>query len=187
MFRVHSAIIHAHSPILANHCDGSINGIPPKVFQLLLEHIYSGRQPADYQILIHGKKLIDAANRYELVGLKMLVENVLVKERIITIENVAEYIVFADAQSCPLLKEYAISFFSVHCREVLKSESSKCLRESGELLSEIMLLMNPDNEDSEDMDVNELRKELGKRKLDVDGSKDALISRLEEAKRQRTE
>ena len=186
-FRVHSLIIHATAPILANHYDGSINDIIPEVFQVLLEHIYGGRQPTDDQILKYGKELIDAANRYELVELKMFVENALVRERIITTKNVCEYILFADAHSCPLLKEYAISFFSAHCRKVLKSEHSRCLKDSGDLMSEIMLHIHPVNEDSEDMDVNELRKELGKRKLDVDGSKDALISRLEDAKRQRTD
>ena len=187
VFHAHSQIIYAHAPILANHCGGSINNILPEVFQQLLEHIYSGRPLTEYHILKYGQELIDAANRYELVELKMSVENVLVRERIITTKNVCEYILFADAQSCPLLKEYAISFFSAHCRKVLKSEHSRCLKDSGDLMSEIMLLMNPGNEDSDDMDVNELRKEFGKRKLNVDGSKDALISRLEDAKRQRTE
>ena len=69
----------------------------------------------------------------------MFVENVLVRERIVTKENVADYILFADAQSCPLLKEYAISYFLLYHREVLKSEQSKRLREYGELLSEIMI------------------------------------------------
>ena len=187
VFRVHSLIIHAHAPILANHCDESINDISPEVFLLLLGYIYSGREPIGEPILKHGKALIDAANRYELIELKMLVENVLVRERIMTRENVADYILFADAQSCPLLKEYAITFFLVHYKEVLKSEHSKCLKDSGDLMSEIMLHMQPENVEDETMTVNELRKELGKRRLDVDGSKDALVSRLEEAKRQRTE
>ena len=73
-------------------------------------------------------------------------------------------------------------------KEVLKSEHSKCLRASADLLSEVMLLMNPAwNASSEGPNVNELRKELGKRKLDVDGTKDALVSRLEDAKRQKTD
>ena len=119
----------------------------------------------------------------------MFVENSMVQKRILTKENVADYILFADAQSCPLLKEYAISFFLTHRKEVMKSEHSKCLRDSAELLSENILHMNDgkDNTDFDGMTVNELRKELRKRKLDEDGSKEALVSRLEEAKRQRTE
>lgn len=49
-----------------------------------------------------------------------------------------------------------------------------------------MILSNR-GENEETLAVNELRKELGKRKLDVDGSKQALLSRLDEAKRQRVE
>ena len=187
VFRVHSLIIHANAPLLANHCDGNIIDATPEVFQLILEHIYSGRQPTSEKILEHDKELIDTSNKYELTQLKMSVENVLVRERIITNENVVDYILFADAQSCALLKEYAISFFLMNHREILKSEHSKCLKDSGELMTEIMMLMNPRNEDDETMTVNELRKELGKLELNVDGSKETLVSRLEEAKRQRSD
>ena len=178
---IHKPIVKAHAPILASHFDGIINDIKPEVFQLLLEHIYSGNKPTKEDVLEHGKGLIDAANRYELVELKMLVENMLVRERGLTVENVAEYILFADAQCCPLLKEYAFAFFSVHSKQVLKLETSKCLKESGELLSEIILSMNPGNGEEDISTVNGLRKELGKLGLDVDGSKDTLVSRLQEA------
>jgi hypothetical protein len=83
------------------------------------------------------------------------------------------------------VKEYAISFLAVHSTEVLKSELSIRLRESNELLSEIIMQMG--NKNDEALTVTELRKELGKQKLDVDGSKETLVARLEEAKRQKTD
>jgi hypothetical protein len=196
VFPAHSQIIYANAPILANYCNrtkprkkskGIINDVKPDVFQMLLEHVYSGCLPSKESAIKHGKELINAANKYELIELKMGVENILVKECILTKENVADYILFADAQSCPLLKEYSTTFFLLHFRELLKSEHSKCLRDSGELLSEIMLLMADEYEGKKTMSVSELRKELGKRELDVDGSKETLVSRLEESKRQRTE
>ena len=134
----------------------------------------------------HGNELISASNKYELVELKMIVENTLVKERIMTKQNVSDYILFADAQSCALLKEYAIAYFLQHHRDVLQSENSKELRKSAELLSEILMLTGGENQDNGALNVDGLRKELKKRGLDVDGSKDALISRLDEAKRQRS-
>lgn len=187
VFPAHSQILHANAPVLANYCDHTIEDIDPEVFQILLEHIYSGRTPAWKDVVKHGKRIINAANKYELVQLKMAVENALVRERVMTKRSVADFILFADAQSCPLLKEYAISYFSLHYREILQSEHSKNLRASGELLSEILLLMGPGNEEAETTNVNELRVELGKRKLDVDGSKNALVLRLENAKRQKTD
>lgn len=190
---MHSVIIRNNAPILGKYCDEHekdgvviINDAPPEVFKSVLEYIYSGYHPDDYGVLEMGKEIIDAANRYELVNLKLAVETAMVRERVLNKKNVADYILFADAQSCTLLKEYAVSFFLLHAKEILKSEHSKCLRESGEVLLEIMMLVtDPDEEDS--LTVNELRKELGKRELDVDGSKEALDSRLNEAKRQKTE
>ena len=193
-FHVHSLIIDSNSPILASNMNGSIDNVHSDVFQLLLEYIYSGRVPSKENIIDHGRDLIDVANRYEMTGLKMSVENILVRERVMTKENVADYILFADAKCCPLLKEYAICYFLMYHKEVLKSEHSKCLRDSAALLSEIMLLMNNGNETDdgpknvfEKMNVTALRKELDKRNHDVDGSKDALIFRLTEIKRKRRE
>jgi hypothetical protein len=192
----HLAIIDANSPILAKYCNITelgdkskevIKDLSPEVFQILLEHVYSGCLPSKESALKYGKELINAANKYELIDLKLAVENILVQERIINKVNVSDYILFADAQSCALLEEYATSFFLLHFRELLKSEHSKCLRDSGELLSEIMLLMADEHEVKKSTTVSELRKELGKRGLDVDGSKEALVSRLNEAKRQKTE
>jgi hypothetical protein len=196
-FKVGRKTIHAHSltlilqanaPTLANLCDGQrhslvINKIHPENFELIMEYIYLGQIPAKDLIVSRGRKLIDAANRYELIKLKIAIENTPVREPV-NKRNVADYILFADAQSCPLLKEYAIAFLALHSTEVLKSEHSIRLRESNELLSEIIMQMGNENEEA--ITVTELRKELGKRKLDVDGSKDTLIARLEEAKRRKT-
>jgi hypothetical protein len=200
-FLAHYYIIKASSPILANYCnriaspgrkkkaamEKSIDDISPEAFKLILEHIYSGNFPTDEDAIKYGTELINFANKYDLVELKMAVENILVQERVITKENVSEYIVFADSKCCPLLKEYALSYFVLHYKEVLRSEHSQILRESGELLTDIILLTGLSGEIGvEGMGVVDLRKELGKRKLDTDGSKESLVSRLEEAKRQKT-
>eukprot|EP00956_Cyclotella_meneghiniana_P027448 scaffold61475_cov56-Cyclotella_meneghiniana.AAC.3 len=164
--------------------DTVVQGILPEVFRHVLRFVYTGFCPEYDEVLDFGKELIDAANKYELAELKLDVENVLVSERIMNKQNVSDWILFADAQCCPLLKEYAISYFLLDPTEILKSEHSKCLQESGEVLSEIMMLMaDGDN----GMTVTELRKELGKRDLEVDGSKETLAARLESAKRQKTE
>ena len=82
------------------------------------------------------------------------------------------------------MKEYAISHFRLHSREILNSEHSKRLRESGEMLSEIIMFMS--DEDG-GMTVTELRKALGKRHLDVDGSKETLAARWKSyAKKRKT-
>jgi len=190
-FPVHSNILRSSAPILASHLPVSkkkssavVKGISPTVFKLVLAFVYAEQNPSDKEILEHGMALIDAADRYELVDLKMIVEHVLVRERILRTDNVCDYILFADAKSCPLLKEYATTYLLLNAEDVLKSEHSKRLKESGELLAE--MLMQVSSSSASTLTVNELRLELGKRQLDVDGSKEVLMSRLEEAKRQRT-
>lgn len=184
----HSPILYANAPLLSEICDQensstvTIQNVAPEVFQFLLEHIYSANVPSVDDVFKWGKELIDASNRFELIELKMAVENLLVRECILNKENVCEYILFSDAQSCPLLKEYAISYFLLNAQEILQSDHSKQLRESSELLSEIIVFQG---RGLGEMRVTTLRKELGKRNLDVDGSKRALVSRYEEAKRQK--
>lgn len=192
---MHSLILHTNAPVLANHFGQGthsniiVEGISAAIFKSVLVYVYTEQLPSNDQIFKHGKELIDAANKYDLTNLKMAVEHVLVRERILTRENVCDYILFADAQSCPLLKEYAIAFFLLNSKDVLKSEYSTCLRESSDLLSEILMIVGSNNEtdSGKTLTVNELRLELSKRKLDADGSKEVLLSRLEEAKRQRIE
>jgi hypothetical protein len=189
--KAHSLIITANAPILSSCCNKEgnsptvIDDTNAEVFTSILKYIYAERVPPKEFIVKQGKELIDAANKYGLVGLKISVENVLVQERILDIENVADYLLFADAMSCPLLKEYAISFFLLHTRDVLNSEHSKKLLESTDLLKELIVLATDKSEGS--ATVTELRQELSKRGLDEDGSKEVLMARLNSAKRQRTE
>ena len=192
IFRAHSHILHANAPILSSFLNQrehnsavAINDTHPDVFHHVLEYVYAEILPPTTVAIKLGQELIDAANRYGLVGMKLAVENVLVQECVIDNKNAAGYIVFADAMSCPLLKEYAISYFLLHAADILRSEHSRRLRESGELMAELWNLMA--NENVESMTVTELREELGKRGLDIDGSKRALVLRLEGAKRQKVE
>ena len=142
-----------------------------------------------------GRELIEAANRYGVVGLKLAVETALVETNIITMDNVVDWIVFADAKTCPLLKEHATNYFSVMAKDIIKSETWKKLKESPDLMEEMIFAMSntPENDcfdQTSKMSVDELRKELNEMGLDVDGSKEMLVSRLDESnanKRQRTE
>lgn len=192
----HSQIVKAIAPILAScgtvvnthkqkrkrASNGIvINDISVEVFRVILEWIYTGCYPGITASVKHGygRELINAANKYELVELKMATENILVGECVMTKYDVSDYILFADSQSCPLLKEYAISLFRCWSEDLIRSEDSKQLRESGNLLHEALF-------SRQDGNVSDLRKELGKRKLDTDGMKEVLEARLQKAKDEET-
>ena len=112
----------------------------------------------------------------------------------ISIENDAELILFADATTCALLKEAAIDFFLSNSEAVIASGGYAKVKESPGIMHELVAAMSngkkklaapsgPDDRDYEQMSVSQLRKKLYDKGFDLDGSREALISRLEEADR----
>ena len=195
IFSVHKLILKANAPLLANCCgsDSSpsnpicINGVKSITFHWILLYIYGGKIPSDSPVMdLHAKDLINACDKYDLVGLKHAAESYLVRTCVINIDNVVEWMQFADAKTCPLLKEYAMSYFAARGRDVLKTESYKNLRESPRLMEEIMLASMDVDERYQGTDgmlsVDELRAKLGSLGMDVDGSKEILLNRLSDSR-----
>lgn len=194
LIKAHSQILRANATLLADFCKMKstkendiilIEGTNVEVFKLLLRYIYGGTVVDSKFLLRHAKEIIVASNKYGVVGLKIAVENIIVELRAIGLKNAADYFVFADANTCPLLREYAMSYIMSRPDDVFNSEHSKCLNEAPELLQD--LLIERTNIDRGERSVFELRKELGIRRLNVDGSKRMLTSRLADwNKRQKT-
>ena len=93
----------------------------------------------------------------------MAVENILVRERIIDQKNVSDYTLLSDAQSCALLKEYVITYLLLHAEEVLQFEDSSRLRESSELLAEMIVLQARISKGN----INSQKKERGELELQI--------------------
>ena len=196
-------ILKMNAPILYGFCEGyekgkniSIKDTTPKTFRIILQYAYGG-DPSDSVTADadSGKDLIVAADRYGIVGLKMKAETELVKAVVINNKNLANWLLFADAMNCPLLKEQATSYFVSRATDLIDSNFPEKLNESPRIMNELMKaistrLVNDSrfNNTGMNMAVNELRKELDEKGLDVDGSKEMLMSRLNESnKKQRTE
>lgn len=105
LFHVHLQIIYADvcQQSTSEVIDIDIDDVTPDVFHFLFEYIYSGEiqvfstleKYSDCKVLIdknqnYGKELIDVANRFELIDMKVAVENILVEECITTIGNMAD-------------------------------------------------------------------------------------------------
>ena len=204
----HKLILKANAPILFDFCKGckegemvKIDNISPAIFKIIIRYAYGAEIPGKETIMIGGydnigKDIIDAADRFGIVSLKLAVETILVENLVLCKENVAEWIVFAESKTCPLIKEAAIAFFIARSKDLLHSESTReVFKDSPELMAELMEEMSNrmDTDTRFDgregsMSVIELRKKLGEEGLDLDGSKEILVTRLEESnKRQRTE
>eukprot|EP00578_Thalassiosira_sp_NH16_P027645 CAMPEP_0181101840 /NCGR_PEP_ID=MMETSP1071-20121207/13981_1 /TAXON_ID=35127 /ORGANISM="Thalassiosira sp., Strain NH16" /LENGTH=220 /DNA_ID=CAMNT_0023184743 /DNA_START=292 /DNA_END=954 /DNA_ORIENTATION=- len=196
----HKAILRMNAPVLFDCCDENNDGLPvtinditPEIFRILLRYVYGDEVPDSTEIVDEGKCIITAADRFGIVGLKLAVEAVLVESLVIHKSNVADWLVFADSKTCPLLKEHATAYFASRSVDILNCDTSKQLKESPKLLTELMIEITKSSSnnrfgDENNVSVNDLRKQLYERGLDVDGSKEMLISCLQESnKKQRNE
>ena len=163
-----------------------INGITTNVFQLLLRYVYAGAEPEDQTMIELAKELIEASHRFEIFGLKMLVENALIGGCAINLKNVIDYLLLAEANDCALLKEYSMNYLVLHVEDVLSSKQSRKLQGAPDLMSEVLRAVAKRGDAKKTqlspirlMSVSELRKELACQGLDVYGSREVLISRME--------
>ena len=134
LFHAHSQILKACAPMLANlfdvgHRDGklvttSITDIKPDIFRHLLYYVYGG-SVAEADLKTHAKDIIDAADKYSIINLKLEAEAAYVKSTDITIENAVDILLYADAKNCALLKENVLDFLTANCDDVIERFLSK--------------------------------------------------------------
>ena len=113
----------------------------------------------------------------------------------LTVDNAASWLVFAETKTCAQLKEHAMSFIVARSEDILNNlEFSKQLVESPELLLEVTKELSKKSSrhqcfsDGSIPAVTQLRNQLSKKGLDVDGTKEMLVACLNASnKRQKTE
>ena len=170
----------------SQQCSLVINDVSANVFHLLLRYVYAGAEPEDQSMINLAKELIESSHRFEVFGLKMLVENALIEGCIINLKNVIDYLLLAEENDCALLKEYSLNYLVLHVEDVLTSKHSRKLQGVPDLMSEVLVAVAKRGDAKKTqlspirlMSVSELRKELARQELDVNGSREVLISRME--------
>jgi hypothetical protein len=134
-------------------------------------------------------EILDAANRFGVVGLKLLAESKIVQTEI-SVSSASDLILYADAKDCALLKEKVMDFFVAHAEAIRATRSFHKIEESAHVMVELMdallskrmlrsFSLGENDVDYASMGVNLLRTQLEERGLDVDGSRETLVKRLE--------
>merc|ERR1712029_319301 len=79
-------------------CSGPIpiSDVKPEIFHHLLFYIYGGKVPDDF-LKENAKNVIDAADRYGVIGLKLEAEAAYVGSTAIAMDNVMDNLLFADS------------------------------------------------------------------------------------------
>ena len=199
IFYAHRNILSVRCPTLAALAEDCSPGTPipiedvdPDMFRTLLRFIYGGEVPSTDVLNSEGRRIIRAADEYGCTGLKLAAEAELASAGITT-ENAAELILFADGTNCAMLKEAAMDYFVKNAQAVMASEGFGQVKESPAVLTELMEAMAAGSKkrpassyvegdrDYKRMRVATLRQKLDEKELDVDGSKEMLVSRLKAA------
>jgi hypothetical protein len=198
-------IFHAHRDILrecstgiladicrssvVSSCPIEITDVSPEVFRHLLHSAYGGKISAD-DMKSQTKDIIDAANRYGVVSLKLEAEACFVRDTIFTLENVMEHLLYAESMNCALLKEAAMDFIIENSAEVMDKISINDLL-TPTLMRDVLAAVSRgmkklggrDGDGGGDsrfnsMRICELRCESHEKGLNVDGSREMLIAAL---------
>ena len=163
----------------------SVTDVKPDIFKHMLYYTYGGKI-SDEDMKDNAKDIIDAADKYGIVGLKLEAEASLVNFTTITFDNAIDNLLYADSKNCALLKEAILDFIAEN-----RTESPKRLSFNnvpGHVIPDLLTAVNRGdsgtsantNNDLSTMRVNDLRKMLNDKGLDVDGSREMMIARLEE-------
>jgi hypothetical protein len=164
-----------------------ITDVKPDIFRHILYYLYGGKVD-DEDLKANAKDIIDAADKYGVVGLKLQAEASFVTSMTITIDNVMDNLLYADARNCALLKEAAMDFIADNKSEAIAKLSFDDV--PGHLMKDLLtsvargekegLDASTDPNDFNTMRVSTLRKMLHDKGLDVDGSRETMIATLKE-------
>jgi speckle-type POZ protein len=194
LFHAHSQILKNCAPMLADLFDfddsdgkiatATITEIKPDIFRHLLCYVYGGSVP-EKELKTHAKDIIDAADRYSIINLKLEAEATYVKSTKITMQNVMDNLLYADAKNCALLKEAVMNFLAENSSEAYEKLSFKDV--PGYLMKDLLLaVINNSKKDASGattdelttLSVNDLRRKLDEMDLSVDGSREAMIESI---------
>jgi hypothetical protein len=157
-----------------------ISDVSPDVFRHLLFHLYGGKV-ADDDMKSHAKELLDVADKFGVVDLKLVAEACVVETTVFTIDNLMDLLLYADSKNCALLKEAAIDFMLENMDEVYREISFADA--PGALMSDVLAALVRKEKIAmrmyiphRNMRVNDLRWHALNNGLDVDGSRETLIA-----------
>ena len=193
-FNAHKIVLRQRSKILHSMIEGSTDGkvfpihdVREEIFEAMLEYVYTVKTPP-FNKIDDIKGILVAADKFGLTDLKLLVEYNLAGKMLHT-ENVIDLFILANSHSCSLLKEDSMKLFVSNADKIMDSDDWKLIQESPELLEELLRFLavtsksiirtnNVTPENVNDADIRSLRNASMKANLEIDGSREMLISRL---------
>ena len=187
-FHAHRSILKNCAPVLADllgeNDSATIADIQPDIFHHLLYHIYGGEVSSE-ELKTRAKDIIDAADKFAIINLKLKAEAAYVESASITFDNAIGDLLYADSKNCALLKEKVMTFLADHPNEAAEKISFADF--PAHVVKDLLIVFgrNSKNEtNTANVDelttlcVSALRRKLYEKGLEVDGSREAMIESI---------
>ena len=191
-FHACHVILRLNAPALADMCKPGdeaavpINGVEPEVFRMVLYFCYGGTIEEE-ELAANAKAIIEAADRFGIVNLKLQAEAVLTEQTDITVENLLDNLLYANSKNLALFQEKIMDFVAENGDEIV----GKVLFDDvpGSLMSDLLTTFargqkstsKASQDDLKFMRVGDLRKRLHDKGLCIDGSRETMIALLKES------
>ena len=189
-FYAHRLILRQCAPMLAAICGSnenggvvtaSVNDIKPDIFEHLLSYVYGITIPEE-ELKSHAKDIIDAADKYSIVNLKLEAEAAYVQSTDISFDNAMDILLYADSRNCALLKEAVMDFLADNHLEAAANISfTDC---PGHVMKDLLVAVGRNSKKEGNKTkwiapcVSDLRRKLHEMGEEVDGSREAMIETI---------
>mmetsp|Transcript_14085 Transcript_14085/g.32015 ORF Transcript_14085/g.32015 Transcript_14085/m.32015 type:complete len:279 (+) Transcript_14085:334-1170(+) len=190
-FHASHVILRLNAPSLADMCRSGdeaavpIIGVEPEVFKMLLYFCYGGKVSED-ELEANAKAIIEAADRFGIVNLKLQAEAVLTKQTEVTVDNMLDNLLYATSKNLALFLEKIMDFVAENGSMLLGKVSFGDVPSN--LISDILTAVAQGKksaggvagDDLQIMRVGEMRKRLHDKGLCIDGDRETMIALLRE-------
>lgn len=160
-----------------------------QAFKSLLRYIY-GLEIFDIGNDIGQiKDILELANKYGVVNLKLEMEELLVSSISLNVDNFIDHLTYAESKNCALLKETVMDFIIKKRIDIHASKKFANIPDDikenlwNDIIMAMAIKVPSDDGDGkgralDTMNIRELRQKAYDKNLDVDGSRETLISLL---------
>ena len=188
-FHAHHIFLRMNAPALADMCKPghdsptTISNVEPEIFKHLLYYCYGGKITKE-DLQSNAKDIIEAADRYGIVNLKLEAEACYVDTVELALDNIIEVVTYADSKNLALLKEHCMDFLS-SANKMEVAEKVSFADMPPQLMKDLMVALarseaaSGAKDDLKMMCVSELRRLAHEKGLSVDGSREMLIASIE--------
>ena len=188
-YYAHRCILMEAAPQLAELCTASpddkppfvvpLHNVPVHAFDAVLRYSYGFNIYDVGKDIVRIKEILETADRFDVVNLKLEIEELLISSISLDVDNAIDHYVYAEDKNCAALKEKVVAFIVDHWDDIHASKRENDLPDnlSRILMHDMMIATKMKYGDGAFDSIDTLRRKAYN-KGKVDSSRESLISLL---------